>query len=157
MLRKQWLFPVVLLMSVHSAASAEWLIGVKAGVIDIDAPSSDPGINGSVQVGYEAWDLGVADIAIEGELSTSLVEAEVLNNDVSFETLGVYASIRTAGPIYAIGRVGIVNAEIENTDDTDTAIGIGIGFSTGLRCEIEYTSYEVEGIDVDYISVGFSF
>lgn len=163
-MKKHWLALGILLSGAYasSAAAGELLLGAKAGLVDYDLPSSDPGINGSFMLGYEFLNLGVADIAVEGELSTSLVDGEVDtpfgSSDLEFESLGAYLSARTAGPIYAIGRVGIVNGEINQTDDTEPAMGIGIGFSTvGLRWELEYTAYEVENVDIDYISLGLSF
>lgn len=165
--KKLWLTIPVLLGAVYTgSASAELLIGAKAGLVDYDVSGSDPGVNGSVQLGYEFLDLGVADIAIEGELSTSLADGEIFGTDVSLDTLGVFASLRTAGPVYVIGRVGMVDAEVEgggiSIDDTNTSMGVGIGFSTaGLRWEIEYTTYEIEtsltDIDIDYITLGLSF
>lgn len=161
--KKLWLTVPVLLGAVYSgSASAELLIGAKAGVVDYDIAGSDPGVNGSVQLGYEIFDLIAADIAIEAELSTSLADGEVLNADASLETLGVYASLRTAGPVYFIGRIGQVDAEVDaggvTFDDSNISMGAGIGFSTaGLRWEVEYTTYEVENTDINYITLGLSF
>lgn len=158
--KKRWLTIPVLLGAVYaSSASAELLIGAKAGLLDYDVSGSDPGVNGSVQLGYEVLDLVAADIAIEGELSTSLVDGETPGGaDVSFESKAIYASLRTAGPVYFIGRVGFADAEIEDTSDSDVSTGIGIGFSTlGLRWEVEYTTYKVKDVDVDYITLGLSF
>lgn len=144
-----------------SQASADFLIGVKAGLLDYDLsnPDPDPGVNGSVQLGYEFLNLGLADIAIEGEISRSIVDGEVSNNDISFKSTGVFTSLRTAGPVYFIGRVGYVDAELglQNLDDKGVAMGIGLGFSAGIRWEIELTSYEIQNIDVEYLTFGISF
>ena len=151
-----------------SAASAELLIGAKLGAAQIDTTGAgvdyDYGVQGSVQLGYEIINLGLADIAIEGELTTAITDAEDSGGvfgDLSFESTGLYASIRSAGPVYVIGRVGYVNGEITgpggSVDDSSVSKGIGVGFSGGLRFEIEYTTYEVENIDVEYISLGLSF
>jgi hypothetical protein len=150
---------VMLGSSLHAtSASAEILVGVKAGLVDYDVPGSDAGVNGSFQIGAEVADLKFADVALEAEFSTSVVDPEVYNQDNSFESLGVYGSLRTAGPVYFIGRAGLVNAEIENyDDDTSLSMGLGIGFSAGLRWEIEYTTYEVEDVDVNYVTLGLSF
>ena len=150
-----------------STASAEFVIGAKLGAVQIDtsgAADYDYGVQGSVQLGYEFLNLGLADIALEGELTTSITDAEDSNGligDTSFDSTGLYASIRTAGPIYVIGRLGYVNGEIStptgSVDDSSVSKGIGIGFSGGLRFEIEYTTYEVENVDVEFISLGLSF
>jgi hypothetical protein len=157
--KKLWLMIPVLFGAVYaSSASAELLIGAKAGLVDYDVSGSDPGVNGSVQLGYEILNLIAADIAIEGELTTSLADGEIIGQDVGFESTGVYASLRTAGPVYFIGRVGYADTEIENVDDSGTSMGVGVGFSTlGLRWEVEYTTYEVKDVDVDYITLGLSF
>jgi hypothetical protein len=160
--KKLWLIPVLFGAVYAGSASAELLIGAKAGVVDYDVSGSDPGVNGSVQLGYEVLDLIAADIAIEGELTTSLTDGEILGQDASFESKGVYVSLRTAGPVYFIGRVGYVDAEAEigglSFDDSDTSMGAGIGFSTaGLRWEVEYTTYEIENTDINYITLGLSF
>lgn len=138
--------------------AGEWLLGAKAGIVDYDVSNSDAGLGGSFMLGKEIWDIGVADIAIEGEMVQSLTDPEIGNSDVGFESIGAYASLRTMGPVYAIARAGIVNAEIGAEDDQDISIGFGVGFSTlGLRWEVEYTTYEVENVDVDYITLGLSF
>lgn len=165
--RKLWLMIPVLFGAVYaSSASAELLIGAKAGLVDYDVSGSDPGVNGSVKLGYEVFDLIAADIAVEAELSTSLTDGEIpvmgTSFDASLDTMGVYASLITAGPVYFIGRVGYVDAEIDiggvSFDDSGTSMGVGLGFSTaGLRWEVEYTTYEVENVDVNYITLGLSF
>lgn len=165
--KKLWLIPVLFGAVYAGSASAELLIGAKAGVVDYDVSGSDPGVNGSVKLGYEIFDLIAADVAVEAELSTSLTDGEILGTDASLDTMGVYASLTTAGPIYFIGRVGMVNAEIEgggvSFDDTNTSLGAGIGFSTaGLRWEIEYTTYKMENtpignVDINYVTLGLSF
>lgn len=157
--QKLWLTIPVLCSAVYAgSASAELLIGAKVGLVDYDTSSSDPAVNGSFQLGYEILDLVAADIAIEGEISTSLVDGEIGTADAGFESTGVYASLRTAGPVYFIGRIGFVDAEIEGFDDSDTSMGVGVGFSTmGLRWEVEYTTYEIETLDVNYITLGLAF
>lgn len=156
------MIPVLFGAVYAGSASAELLIGAKAGLVDYDVSGSDPGVNGSVKLGYEVFDLIAADIAVEAELSTSLTDGEILGADASLDTMGVYASLTTAGPVYFIGRVGYVDAEVDiggtSFDDSGTSMGVGIGISTaGLRWEIEYTTFEVEDTDVNYITLGLSF
>lgn len=165
--KKLWLTIPVLLGAVYAgSASAELLVGAKAGVVDYDISGSDPGVNGSVKLGFEVFDLIAADIAVEAELSTSLTDGEIpfmgTSFDASLDTMGVYASLITAGPVYFIGRVGYIDAEVDvggvSFDDSGTSMGAGIGISTaGLRWEIEYTTFEIEDIDINYITLGLSF
>ncbi|HEX7027050.1 MAG TPA: hypothetical protein VF268_07395, partial [Gammaproteobacteria bacterium] len=161
--KKLWLTIPVLLGAVYAgSASAELLIGAKAGAVDYDIGGSDPGVNGSFRLGFEVFDLVAADIAVEAEVSTSLTDGEIGGADASLDTTGVYASLITAGPVYFIGRVGYVDAEVDiggtTFDDSGTSMGAGIGISTaGLRWEIEYTTFEVENVDINYITLGLSF
>ncbi|HEX7026262.1 MAG TPA: hypothetical protein VF268_03405, partial [Gammaproteobacteria bacterium] len=61
--KKLWLTIPVLLGAVYAgSASAELLVGAKAGVVDYDISGSDPGVNGSVKLGFEVFDLIAADI-----------------------------------------------------------------------------------------------
>jgi outer membrane immunogenic protein len=167
---KLWLAVMMLASLYTTTAAAEMAIGVKGGKIDYDVEGTDPGLNGSLQLAFDIFDLGLADIAIEGEYSTSLTDGEIdfgpATLDTSFESMAVYASLRTAGPVYVIARVGYANTEVEvegfSEDDTGIATGLGVGFSMGLRMEIEYTKYEPEfdtlgDFDVEYLTLGFAF
>ena len=141
-----------------SASAGEVLFGAKAGLVDFDTPDSDPAINGGIMIGKDFWRLGIFKAGIEGEFTTSVVDGEIGNTDADFQSLGGYGYIRSRGPVYFIGRLGIVSAEVNDIDDTDTSIGVGVGFrGLGLDWEVEYTQYEVEWLDVDMISVGILF
>ncbi len=138
--------------------AGEWLIGVKAGMVNFDLPGSTPALNSSVMIGKEIWDIGVADIGFEGELTQSVTDGEIGNSDAKFKSMGGYAFLRTAGPVYAIAKIGMTNAEINDVDDSNSSSSLGLGVSTGgLRWEIEYTQYRVENLDIDMISLGLSF
>jgi hypothetical protein len=168
---KLWITATMLVASLYSTmASAEFVIGVKGGTVDYDAPhaSTDAGLNGSIQAAFDIFDIGIADIALEGEYSTSLTDAEIANQDTSLNTTGLYASLRTAGPVYVIARVGYAKTKIEidgvgSDDDTGVATGLGVGFSLGLRMELEYTKYTHEfedpfgDVDIKYLTLGFAF
>ncbi|HEY3486481.1 MAG TPA: hypothetical protein VGL10_00310 [Gammaproteobacteria bacterium] len=160
---KLWLAVSLLAACFYTtAASAEIVIGAKAGSVDYDVSGSDPGVNGSLQLAFDLFDLGVADIALEGEFSTSLSDGELGGADVSFESTGLYAALRTAGPVYLIARAGYASTEVEfedgsTTDDDGVATGLGVGFSVGLRMEIEHTTYEIEDTDINYLTLGFAF
>ena len=141
-----------------TTASADIVFGVKAGTIEYDVPASSSGVNASLQLAFDIFDLGIADIALEAEYSTSLSDGRIGIDEVSFESTGLYAALRTAGPIYAIVRAGYVDAKIGSiADDSGSALGVGVGFSGGLRMEIEYTKYEIDNIDIEYLTVGFAF
>ena len=169
---KLWITATMLAAFLYSTtASAEFVIGVKGGAVDNDSDGSDAGLNGSIQLAFDIFDIGIADIALEGEYSTSLTDAEIdvgpATLDTSLDTTGLYASLRTAGPVYVIARVGYAKTDIEidgvgSDDDTGVATGLGVGFSMGLRMEIEYTKYTPEfdslgDVDIEYLTLGFAF
>ena len=146
-------------MSLFSTASnAEIIIGVKAGPIDFDVPLADTGTATSVQIGYEFLDLALVDVSAELELTNSATKVEINNQEYGFSSKGIFAAARTIGPIYAIGRAGLISAEVDGSSDNGTAISVGLGFSTGLRWEVEYTTYALDDSeDIKYISLGLHF
>lgn len=169
---KLWIAATTLTACLYATtASAEMVIGVKGGTVDFDVAGSDPALNGSIQLAFDILDIGIADIAIEGEYSTTLTEGEIDAPlvgavDTSFESTALYASLRTLGPVYVIARIGYAKSEIEiedfSADDEGVAKGVGVGFSMGLRMEIEYTRYEPEfdllgEVQIDYLTLGFGF
>jgi hypothetical protein len=163
---KLWLAAMMSASLYTTTAAAEMVIGVKGGKIDYDVSGSDPGLNGSLQLAFDIFDIGIADIALEGEVSRSLTDGELPSGlsdpEVSFQSTGLYASLRTAGPIYLIARIGVAKSEIEfsnggTADDSGTATGLGVGFSAGLRMELELTSYEIEDLEINYLTAGFAF
>jgi hypothetical protein len=167
--RKFWMAAAALMASLYTAAaSAEIVIGVKGGTADFDVAGSDPAVNASVQLAFDIFDIGIADIAVEGEYSTSLSEGEIDLGDVvgvqelSFESTGLYLSLRTVGPVYVIVRAGYAKNEIEfenggTVDDSGTSTGVGVGLSMGLRTEVEYTTHKIEDLDINYLTLGFAF
>lgn len=143
-------------------ASAEFIIGVKGGLADYDEVESDKGINTSLLLGYEFLNLALADLAIEGEISKSVTDGERMTGQaIGLNTKGIYTALRTAGPVYFIGRVGYASTEIDGSpqleDDTGTSTGIGIGFSGGIRFELELTRYKYFAQDIQYLTLGISF
>lgn len=161
-MKKQWLKLGVLLTAAYagSAAADELSLGVKAGMIEYDlvGTNSDPAFNGGAMVRYDFLDLDAATVSVEGELLTSVIDGEIGNLDASFDSLGAFASVRSRGEVYVVGRAGIANSEIAQLDDTEVAFGIGVGFNAmGLNWEAAYTAYEVQEVDVDFFSVGLLF
>ena len=158
-----------------SAQSEELIVGVKAGVYKPDVSTFDPTPVISAQLSYEFLDLVAADIAVELEAGTSVQDGDIDNNvanvksEYSIQNIGLYISARSAGPIYAIGRIGIARSEAEvtntgtfaapssKTSDTGISYGAGVGFSTGLRTEIELTAFNNDSETNLYASLGFAF
>ena len=148
-----------------SVNANELIFGVKAGVHKVDSSAFDPAPLVSAQISYEFLDLAVADIAVELEVGKSISDGEIdgggIKEDFSVTTAGLYLSARTAGPIYAIGRIGVARTELDfdagDNNDTGIAVGAGLGFSLGVRTEIELTSYDVDDEQAFYLSLGAAF
>ena len=149
----------LLLISVFTFASttyAEGLtFGAKMGPMQLDISGADDPTNAGVTVGYE---LGVVlgDLGFEGEFTTTMDEGSVNNQDVEIDTVGIYATYRTPGFVFVKARGGFVNWDINGVaDDTDTSLGIGLGFDLGLiKFELEYTQISDE---IDFVSLGVQF
>lgn len=137
------------------------LIGVKAGVVNIESPGYDSITTASFLLGYEFVDLIAADFAIEGEVTQSISAGDGPSGDFDYTGLGLYAALRSAGPIYVSGRIGAVNARVDqasgDSDETNFAYGLGLGFSTGVRWEIEWTRFEFNNDDVNQFNLSISF
>ena len=157
-----------------SMQANELIIGVKGGFYhvepDLSGIDTTPAIMISGQIGYEFLDLVAADIAVEFEAAKSITDVEfdvpaAGKDDQSILTGAVYLSARSAGPIYAIGRLGYARTQADSDQtgatayENGTAIGAGVGFSTGFRGEVELTRYDLEDSDdtAYYLSLGFSF
>lgn len=145
-------------MAFAPAAMADWTFGANAGKMMIDASGVDDPTNAGVVIGKE-WGVVFGDAAVEAEFTTSIDDGSFLGNDVNVDTQAIYGAIRTAGPVYVIGKLGVLREEVEigSISDTDTGMsaGIGVGFSVGLaQLELQYTVVEE---DISYLSVGVRF
>jgi hypothetical protein len=155
------------LNSISTASADELVLAGKIGAFNIDfnqTDRSDPFFAAAVDLGYEFIDLPGLNIGAELQLVTSLTDGDMNLRDYSYESVGAFMSLRTSGPVYFIGRLGYIDAHItpENAaaiDDNGTALGLGIGFNTGIRWELEldgvqYNDTENKGL---FLSVGLSF
>lgn len=168
---------IVFAFLAQPAAAGELLIGAKAGIIDPDfdgTEDDDPFAAVTLGIGYEFLDMVAVDIGAELEYTSSLTDGKLgpADAEYSYESLGLIFSLRTAGPVYFIGRAGYLDqsfdfdaTSIDDIDDDATVIGAGIGFSTGIRWEIQLDSYsynnsdDITGADGSayYLNVGLSF
>ena len=159
------------------ATAGELLIGAKIGLIDPEfdhIDKSDPFVATTLGVGYEFLDLLAVDIAAEVEVTSSLTESTLGNSDYNYDNLALIFSLRTAGPVYFIGRAGAMKQEFDFVDatpvgfsekDNGTILGAGIGFSTGLRWEIQLDAHKYSNKDntpyndgtAYFLNVGLSF
>jgi outer membrane immunogenic protein len=145
-------------MAFAPAAMADMYFGVNAGKMMIDLDGFDDPTNAGVLIGNE-WGLVAGDLGVEAEFTTSIDDGSFWGNDVNVNTQAVYGAFRTAGPVYVIGKVGLLREEVEigSISETDTGMsaGVGVGFSVGLaQLELQYTVVEE---DISYLSVGVRF
>jgi hypothetical protein len=138
-------------------ASADMYFGAKAGPMMIDIPGVDDPTNAAVVLGKE-WGVVAGDIGVQVEASTTIDDGAVGPYDVSIDTLAAYGVFRTAGPVYFIGKAGVLREEIDavqSASDTGLSFGAGVGFSLGVaQIEVEYTIIEE---DVSFLSAGIRF
>jgi outer membrane immunogenic protein len=151
-------------LALAPAAMADMYFGVNAGPMMFDGASYDDPVNAGVLIGKE-WGVVAGDIGVQAEFTTTINEGTYLSftapyiHDVSINTQAIYGAFRTAGPIYVIGKLGLLRHEIEvgpySESDSGLAGGVGIGFSVGVaQLELEYTQVEE---DVGYLSLGVRF
>lgn len=154
--------------SLPLSAQAEVIIGAKAGISKVDVSGFDPAPMVSAQLAYEFLDLAAVDFALELEAGKSASDGEqTIGNakeDFSVSNYGLFVSARSIGPIYAIGRIGVAKTElnydnpaVQDIDDSGVAVGAGVGFSLGVRTEVEVTRYEIEQEQAYYVSLGMAF
>jgi hypothetical protein len=142
------------------AAMADVYFGVNAGSMLIDPAGYDDPTNAGVFIGKE-WGVVAGDIGVQAEFTTTIDDGSLYNYfPVSIDTQAIYGVFRTAGPVYLIGKAGLLREDVEieglgSDDDTGLAAGIGVGFSLGVaQLELEYTLVEE---DISYLSVGVRF
>jgi len=145
-------------MAFVPAAMADMYFGVNAGKMMIDMSGYDDPTNAGVLIGKE-WGVVAGDLGVEAEFTTSIDDGSVGGLDVNVNTQAIYGAFRTAGPVYVIGKLGLLRIEQEvgpfSDSDTGVSAGIGVGFSVGLaQLELQYTLVEE---DISYLSVGVRF
>ena len=82
-----------------------WYFGVKGGPVVLDLPSLDDPVNAGIIVGHD-WGVAIGDIGIEAEATTTVANGKNDENGVDVKTGGLFATARTAGPIYVKARLG---------------------------------------------------
>lgn len=168
MLRKSLLFIAALGVLALPARADELLLGIKGGLFATDfadAENEDPFLGASLMIGYEFLDLVAADIGFELEHTTSLTEGEADGPEYNYQGTALALSLRTAGPVYFIGRLGYADTQYDwrnapSIDDKAGLVTLGIGFSTGIRWELQLDRYSFDENDRDealYLSLGLSF
>lgn len=138
--------------------SADWFFGAKTGPMLIDAAGFSDTTNTGVVIGYDIGAV-VADLALEGEITTTTSEGKFSSSKVELDTQALYLAIRTGGPIYLKAKGGFVNEELTignaSTSDSGVSYGVGLGFGIGIaQLELELTTIDE---DIVFFSVGAQF
>lgn len=139
-------------------ASADWFFGAKTGPMLMDVSGFSDATNTGVVVGYDIGAV-VADLALEGEVTTTTGDGKFSNAKVSLDTQALYLAFRTGGPIYFKAKGGFVNEDLTignvSTSDSGVSYGVGLGFGIGIaQLEVELTTIDK---DIAFLSVGVQF
>lgn len=166
----------------QAAMSGLGYLGGKAGLVMPDASGFNDAVNVGVYGGYNLFgkgapnpaDLGGGTLAIEGELTLSLVDGDftvtvpplgTVSGDWDLTTLGVYAAYRypVSDTFFVKGKAGLVRGKFDTSvagvpgrgTDTDISIGGGLGWKLGQGIlEVELTLIETHS-DFKFLSVGY--
>ena len=159
-MRQMKTFILVGLLGLVAAApaSADWFFGAKTGPMLIDANGFSDTTNTGVVVGYDIGAV-VADLALEGEITTTTSDGKFSGAKVDLDTQALYLAVRTGGPIYFKAKGGFVNEELTvgnvSAKDSGVSYGIGLGFGIGIaQLELELTTIDS---DIMFLSVGAQF
>ncbi len=151
-----------LFISAPAHALLGFSIGAHAGVMDIDNDSIDPAAIVGANVGYEVFSVPLV-VAFNADLEVQKSASDFESNagDFSYDSRGLYLTAKTVGPLYAIGRVGIVDADFEgagiggSVSDKATVTTIGAGFSIGTQMELTLSNYSFDDIPDDVQQLNF--
>lgn len=145
-----------------AAMASEVYFGANVGKMMFDGAGYDDPTNVGVVLGKE-WGVVAGDAGVQIEASTTIDDGAYNTifgpQDVSVDTLALYGVFRSAGPVYFIGKAGILREEVErgpnSSTDSGLSAGVGIGFSLGVaQIEVQYTLIEE---DISFLSAGVRF
>ena len=141
---------------------AQPYIGGKLGLMMPDGSGLDDALNIGVVLGMKLNEVEVGSIAVEGELTTTIVDGDIRGGgDWNVTTLAGYGVYRSNGQFFFKGKLGLVywDADVDGVggggaDDIDLSFGIGGGYKISEKAslELEYTILES---DLDFLSLGF--
>lgn len=147
----------VLSVASHSVLAGGFNVGLNSGFYKVSPKISELKANTvpiiSAQLGYDFLDLTAIKLGAELELGKTLSKVKFDDNEgdsfkASATIMSGYVTARTIGPVYAIGRAGYAQTKLSlpegNVAFKKPSIGAGVGFSLGLRSEIELTQYTLK-------------
>lgn len=140
-------------------------IMLTTGHVDLDEPGFEPATVASIRIADDFADAGIAELDLGIEYAQDIEPGTTATGaDWSFQSLGIYLSARTDGPLYLIGRIGVAEQEVEIGNETREAtqqsVGIGIGVRIGgLQIEVIANEYNGDEAleEITWISAGIRF
>lgn len=153
------------------SADGQWLVGVKLGSINNDAPGFEDASLTTLVLGYQFSRQVGTDGTASLELEIGKSDDADLNNGLpgsewEAETLGLFINYRTAGDVYFKVKLGLMSTDIEartgrlatlDVSDTNFAYGAGFGVILGQRqninLELDWTGSSGDN-DVNLINLG---
>jgi len=125
-------------------------LGLKAGSLMIDVS----GIDNATMIGFQAgYDMG-NNLSVEFEYMSG--ETEAGSTDIDATNTAVYATYRSAGQGYFLGKVGFLKEELDgggvSESDTGLSYGLGGGFNVNKKFAIE-AEYTIVEEDADLFAV----
>jgi len=151
-------------------AEGKIYVGGKVGVVQADFSGFDNAFNAGVYGGYNmlgknshfAANLNGGTLAVEGEVTLSVVKGDAPIGEWDLTSVGAYAAYRhpLTDYFYLKGKLGLVRYDIDTSatsassgTETSLAAGIGAGWKVGPgSLEVEITTYES---DILFLSTGF--
>ena len=150
------------LLVMPSYAQSPWYLGLKAGWMELDAPSTDDATNLGLYGGYTLMEDANGQFALEAEYTRSISDGEVGSSGWDIETLSAFGAYRTAGPWFLKLKAGWTDADLSagsggrrfSDSETDFSFGAGGGVRLNNKAafELEYTVIED---DVNFFSIGY--
>ncbi len=159
---KRFLLTITAIAGLFSLSTAHALLGFSVGAhigsMDFDnAAVSGDNIIGA-NLGYKIGGIVIADFAVDLEINQSLDDFNNSGTDASYDSTALFLTTKTAGPIYAIGRLGLVKADLGTQSDDGTAVAVGVGFSLGTQIEVTLKSISFDDLgDADQVNVRIGF
>jgi outer membrane immunogenic protein len=135
------------------AVADEWFYGLKLVYFESDLPDADNPDNAGLILGYD-WAKDYGTIGIEGDLTSTYEDGTFAGEDLSMDTLGIYATYKTRKSgkrgigFYLKAKAGVAYYDVSgadplNKDDTVGAAGLGVGVDMGaLSFELEYSTLD---------------
>jgi len=142
--------------------------GGKLGLMMLDesGTDTDDAINLGGVVGATVNQSNIGSLALEAELTFTVIDGDISFGPISADwdatTLAGYGVYRSNGPLYFKGKLGLAfwdaSASGFGSDDgIDLSLGLGGGYRMNDKTalELEYTMFDSDPVDLDFLSIGF--